>query len=72
MSDLPSRLRASVKMGAVGGTSAEQSVCEKQMLEAASRIATLERENDTLRGLLGNSAKPCPYCGLAAEKGEQT
>lgn len=27
----------------------------------------VEAENNVLRGLLGNSAKPCPYCGLAAE-----
>ena len=27
----------------------------------------MQKENNTLRGLLGNSAKPCPYCGLAAE-----
>jgi hypothetical protein len=25
------------------------------------------KENNVLRGLLGNSSKPCTYCGLAAE-----
>jgi len=30
-------------------------------------LAAVKKENDTLRGLLGNSAKPCPYCGLASE-----
>lgn len=32
-----------------------------------SQLESLQKENDTLRGLLGNSSKPCPYCGLAAE-----
>ena len=35
--------------------------------DALEEIGRLKKENDTLRGLLGNSAKPCPYCGLAAE-----
>jgi hypothetical protein len=35
--------------------------------KAEARVKELENENNTLRGLLGNSAKPCPYCGLAAE-----
>ena len=49
----------------------------KDVAEHVTRIGTptgvskesarLQRENDTLRGLLGNSAKPCAYCGLAAE-----
>ncbi len=28
----------------------------------------LERENEKLRGLLGNSALPCTYCGLPADR----
>lgn len=43
----------------------EQVVLENGDLR--KRLAEVEAENATLRGLLGNSAKPCPYCGLAAE-----
>lgn len=32
-----------------------------------ARADALAKENDTLRGMLGNSAKPCTYCGLAAD-----
>jgi hypothetical protein len=32
----------------------------------AARIAELQKENDTLRGLLGSSSKPCVYCNLPA------
>lgn len=39
----------------------------KRMAKDAKRADALQAENDTLRGLLGNSAKPCTYCGLAAE-----
>ena len=35
--------------------------------ELSAEVERVAKENDTLRGLLGNSAKPCPYCGLAAE-----
>ena len=35
--------------------------------ELSAEVERIVKENDTLRGLLGNSAKPCPYCGLAAE-----
>lgn len=35
--------------------------------DALEEKARLRADNDTLRGLLGNSALPCPYCGLAAE-----
>lgn len=35
--------------------------------DALEENARLRADNDTLRGLLGNSALPCPYCGLAAE-----
>jgi hypothetical protein len=31
-----------------------------------SDLASTRKENDTFRGLLGNSSKPCTYCGLAA------
>lgn len=34
--------------------------------EEMNEIETLRAENDTLRGLLGNSALPCTYCGLPA------
>ena len=37
---------------------------EAQITASLTRV---EKENNTLRGLLGNSSKPCPYCGLAAE-----
>lgn len=45
---------------------------EVEKLERELAAVTAERdearkENDTLRGLLGNSAKPCVYCGLPAE-----
>ncbi len=36
-------------------------LAERKAREAA------EAENNTLRALLGNSAKPCTYCGLPAE-----
>lgn len=39
----------------------------KDLTAALKRVKGLEKENNTLRGLLGNSAKPCSYCGLAAE-----
>jgi hypothetical protein len=35
---------------------------------AAARAKAAEDENAELRGLLGNSALPCPYCGLPAEE----
>lgn len=38
-----------------------------ELSAAQAEIERLREENNTLRGLLGNSAKPCPYCGLAAE-----
>lgn len=40
---------------------------ERELADALEENARLMAENDTLRGLLGNSALPCPYCGLAAE-----
>ena len=41
----------------------------KELAALREQLAEARKENDTLRGLLGNSAKPCPYCGLAAEVG---
>lgn len=39
--------------------------------KAEAELARVKKENDTLRGLLGNSAKDCVYCGLpAAEQGK--
>ena len=40
---------------------------ERELSAALADVERIKKENDTLRGLLGNSAKPCPYCGLAAE-----
>lgn len=42
---------------------------EKQVIENKrlyDKLAVATKENDTLRGLLGNSAKDCVYCGLPA------
>ena len=39
----------------------------KDLCHDADRAEELEKENDVLRGLLGNSAKDCPYYGLPAK-----
>lgn len=39
---------------------------EREQSALKSEIERLTRENESLRGLLGNSAKDCPYCGLPA------
>lgn len=36
-------------------------------MDKDEELKRLRKENDTLRALLGNSAKPCVYCGLPAE-----
>src|SRR3972149_3352988 len=42
----------------------------KKLRSLAAELTELRKENNTLRGLLGNSAKDCQYCGLpAAEQG---
>src|SRR3990167_4417848 len=43
---------------------------EAAFVSLSAELTGLRKENDTLRGLLGNSAKDCQYCGLpAAEQG---
>lgn len=63
MSDLPKRLRASIRMGAINGDSFERNVCERQMREAAdlieqqqAQIAELEATVDTLHSALRHLA----------------
>lgn len=43
------------------------SKCSKPPTESGEQLAALQKENNTLRGLLGNSAKDCVYCGLPAK-----
>ena len=44
---------------------------EATFVSLSAELTELRKENDTLRGLLGNSAKDCQYCGLpAAEQGK--
>jgi len=37
-----------------------------QLADVTIERDTARKDNDVLRGLLGNSAKDCPYCGLPA------
>ena len=44
---------------------------EAAIASLAAELTGLRKENDTLRGLLGNSSKDCQYCGLpASEQGK--
>lgn len=59
-----SEWNADVRLGAI-------SCCNSILAFAATlpdggEVERLRAENDTLRGLLGNSAKDCVYCGLPA------
>lgn len=38
------------------------------LLVLLESLKTIYEENNTLRGLLGNSSKDCPYCGLPASE----
>ena len=49
MSNIESRLKASVRSGAVHGNDEERAVCERQMLEAASEIVLLRAGQEALQ-----------------------
>lgn len=65
MNDLVERLRGWIFQPYPIDKLAHEAADEIERLR--KRVEGLVLENNTLRGLLGNSALPCPYCGLAAE-----
>lgn len=44
----------------------ELAALRAQLADVTIERDTARKDNDVLRGLLGNSAKDCPYCGLPA------